>query len=133
MKRSNRIGRRWLLVSVVVALGFAAGPAWSDPTAGLCNAVVAQALGVGLQVANKGATFEKCTEIGVALEGFLTPTCLEKFLAGEIGLANVAANAPVGEGGPSPLGIKICTGLESCGFLPIPGLEDDLCPGFGES
>jgi hypothetical protein len=114
---------------VVGALGVIlfAAQGRADPTQGLCNALIAQALGTGIQVANQGPTPEQCAEIGAALGAALTPPCLDLVLNTELGLLK-ASNAP--EGGLSNLGTLICTGLDDCGFTPLPF---GFCPGFPAS
>lgn len=113
-----------LAVGALAGVLFAASESRADPTQGLCNALIAQALGTGIQVANKGPTEEQCAEIGAALGAGLQPPCLEHVLANELGLLK-AASAPTGE--LSNLGTLICTALAECEFTPLPF---GLCPGF---
>ena len=126
MNKHVRFVRGWVVFGVLAGFVFAASAGRADPTAGLCNSIAAQALGNGLQVANQGPTFEQCTEIGIALQAVFSPPCLDELLAGKLGILNVAGNAPF-KGEISPLGTKICTGLDLCGFLPLGG---GFCPGF---
>jgi hypothetical protein len=117
---------RGLVVGVLATVFFAA-QSRADPTQGLCNALIAQALGTGIQVANKGPSVEQCTEIGSALGAALSPPCLDLVLANELGVLK-ASNGP--KGGLSNLGTLICTGLDECGFTPLPF---GFCPGFPAS
>jgi len=120
----HAIAVRGLVVGVLGGALFAASGSRADPIQGFCNALIAQALGTGLQVANKGPTPEQCTEIGVALGASLEPPCLDLVVNNELGLLK-AASAPTGE--LSNLGTEICTGLAECGFTPLPF---GICPGF---
>lgn len=121
---SHRFVVRGFALGALGAVLLAPAMSGADPTQGLCNAVVAQALGTGIQVANKGPTAERCTEIGSALMAALTPPCLDLTLANEFGVLK-AASAP--KGGLSNLGTLICTGLDRCEFTPLPF---GFCPGF---
>jgi hypothetical protein len=115
---------RVLAVGILAGLPYVAAASRADPTQGLCNALIAQALGTGLQVANDGPSFEQCTEIGLALGASLEPPCVDLVLNNALGLL-IAANHP--SGALSPLGTNICTSLAACGFTPLPF---GLCPGF---
>lgn len=115
---------RGLAVGALAGVLLAAPETRADPTQGLCNALIAQALGTGIQVATRGPTPEQCAEIGAALGAALEPPCLDLVLANELGILK-AASAPTGE--LSPLGTLICTSLDECGFTPLPF---GLCPGF---
>jgi hypothetical protein len=115
---------RGLAVGVLAGVLFVAAGSRADSTQGLCNALIAQALGTGIQVATKGPTAEQCAEIGTALGASLAPPCLDLVLANELGVLK-ASNSPTGE--LSNLGTLICTALDECGFTPLPF---GLCPGF---
>lgn len=115
---------RGLAVGALAGVLFAASESRADPTQGLCNTLIAQALGTGIQVAIKGPTEEQCAEIGAALAAALQPPCLDLVLNNELGILK-AANSPTGE--LSQLGTLICTSLDECGFTPLPF---GLCPGF---
>lgn len=121
-----------LAASVLVSSGIALAAAGvrADPAQGLCNALVARALGTGLQVANQGATAEQCSEIGQALAGAVQEPCRTLIANGELlGIVSSASNAP--DGTLSNLGTSICTALDACGFIPL--LQVALpatCPGF---
>jgi len=115
---------RVLAVGVLAGAPFAASQGRADPAQGLCNALIAQALGTGIQVATKGPTEGQCAEIGAALAAALEPPCLNLVLNNELGILK-AASAPTGE--LSNLGTLICTGLDECGFTPLPF---GFCPGF---
>jgi hypothetical protein len=125
MKKQNRIVRGWVVVCVLGGFLFSASAGRADPTLGLCNAITAQVLGTGLQVANQGFDLDQCAEIGTALAAVLSPPCLELYLADELPLASIAPFPPSGRGW-SPLGIKICTGLHECGFAPAPGVCEGI-------
>jgi hypothetical protein len=120
----HRIVVRVLVLGTVGAALCSAAPSRADPTQGLCNALIAQALGTANQVANRGPTAEQCAEIGAALGASLAPPCLDLVLANELGILK-AGSAPSGE--LSNLGVRICTALGECGFTPLPF---GLCPGF---
>jgi hypothetical protein len=126
MKKQNRIVRGWVVVCVLGGFLFSASAGRADPTQGLCNAIIGQALGSGLQVANQGPTPDQCTAIGTALFAVVSPPCDDLFFAGELPLSDIASFLPSGE--LSPLGTKICSGLEQCGFLD-PGVPG-VCVGF---
>ncbi len=128
MMRDVTLGRRIVAAGVLSGFIFAATGSQADPTQGLCNALVAQALGAGLQVANSGPTVEQCTEIGQALGAVIQEPCLSLLVNGEL-LGIVSSASTMRDGSASPLGTKICTGLQECGFLPIPNLPQ-FCPGF---
>ena len=113
-----------IVVCVMGAALFLAAPSRADSTQGLCNALVAQALGTGIQVANQGPTAEQCTAIESALGASLAPPCLDLVINQELGILK-ASNSPTGE--LSNLGVRICSALSECGFTPLPF---DLCPGF---
>jgi len=116
-----------LLVSGIL---LAATGVRADPAQGLCNALVAQSLGTGLQVAKQGATAEQCAEIGQALAGAVQEPCLSLIANAELlGIVSSASNAP--DGTLSPLGTNICTGLAACGFIPVlQSVLPGFCPGF---
>ena len=120
----HRIVVRGLVVGMLGAALFAAAPGRADPTQGLCNSLIAQALGTGMQIGNQGPTVEQCADIGSALAASLAPPCLDLVLANELGILK-AAGGPSGE--LSSLGVRICTALDACGFTPLPF---GLCPGF---
>jgi hypothetical protein len=113
-----------LAVGVLAGVPLAASQSRADPSQGLCNAVIAQALGTAVQVATRGPTEAQCTEIGAALAASLEAPCLDLILDTELGIIK-ASNAPTGE--LSNLGTLICTSLDACGFTPLPF---GLCPGF---
>jgi hypothetical protein len=115
---------RVLAVGVLAGVPFAASQSRADPSQGLCNAVIAQALGAAARVATQGPTEARCTAIGAALAASLEAPCLDLILDTELGILK-ASNAPTGE--LSNLGTLICTGLGACGFTPLPF---GLCPGF---
>jgi hypothetical protein len=115
---------------VLSGLLLAASGVRADPTQGLCNAVVAQALGTGLQVARSGASAEQCAEIGTALAAVIEEPCLGLVANGELlGIVSSASNAP--DGSLSPLGSNICSALGACGFVPLlQSVLPGFCPGF---
>jgi hypothetical protein len=115
---------RVLVVGVLAGVPFAALRSRADPSQGLCNAVIAQALGAAAQVATQGPTEARCTAIGAALAASLAAPCLDLILDTELGIIK-ASNTSTGE--LSNLGTLICTGLSECGFTPLPF---GLCPGF---
>jgi hypothetical protein len=120
----HRIVVRGLVLGLFGAALFSAAPGRADPTQGLCNSLIAQALGTAMQVSNHGPTVEQCADIGSALAASLAPPCLDLVLANEVGILK-AASAPNGE--IAKLGVRICTALAECGFTPLPF---GLCPGF---
>ena len=120
----HRIVVRGLAVATLGAAVFSAVPGRADPAQGLCNSLIAQALGAAMRVSNQGPTVNECADIGSALAASLAPPCLDLVLANEVGILK-AAGAPNGE--LSNLGVRICTALGECGFTPLPF---GLCPGF---
>jgi hypothetical protein len=115
---------RGLALGALIGVLVAASGSHADSSQGLCNALIAQALGTGIQVALKGPSEEQCAEIGAALGASLEPPCLNLVLDTELGILK-ASNGPTGE--LSNLGTLICTSLDECGFTPLPF---GLCPGF---
>jgi hypothetical protein len=129
--RTNRTLVRFVVPGLLSSgILLAAAGVQANPAQGLCNALVAQALGTGLQVATQGATAEQCAEIGQALAGAIQEPCLSLVANGELlGIVSSASSFP--DGSLSPLGTNICTALDECGFVPI--LHQALpgtCPGF---
>ena len=120
----HRIVIRAFAIGMLGGVLLSAAPGRADPTQGLCNALIARAMGTANQVSNRGPTAEQCAEIGSALGASLAPPCLDLVLASEVGILK-AANAPSGD--LSNLGVRICTALDECGFTPLPF---GLCPGF---
>ena len=127
MKRNATLGRRIVVAGVLSGFLFAATGSWADPTQGLCNSLVAQALGAGLQVAKNGPSVEQCTAIGQALGAVIVEPCVSLLVGGEL-LGIVSSASTKHDGSISPIGTKICTGLQNCGFLPLP--LPGFCPGF---
>ena len=105
----------------------------ADNTGGLCNSIVANALGPAQQFVNGiGDPVEQCTEVGEALLAFLTtPGCFEAYLAGEVqGLTGPAVLHSQGQkaGQYKPVGTTICGALCGCGFFPA--LPPQICANF---
>jgi hypothetical protein len=105
----------------------------ADDTRGLCNAIIANALGAGQQFVNGvGDPAQQCMEVGAALSDFLeTEGCFDAFLAGEVrGLAGPAIAHSGGQkaGELKQVGNAICGAICGCGFFPL--LPPQICPTF---
>jgi hypothetical protein len=112
------------------------GGSWvvrADETGGVCNSIIAGALGSAQQfVTGVGDPVQQCTEVGEALTEFVTtPGCLDALQSGELpglgGPASVQPNGP-NAGAFTPLGETICGALCGCGFFPA--LPPGVCGGF---
>ena len=126
----KRVG---FIAAVACALILGSSDARAANTGGLCNSIIASALGPAQQFVNGvGDPVEQCTEVGDALSAFLTtPGCFDALLAGE--LRGLAAPAVFYSGGQKagefkPVGSTICGALCGCGFFPF--LPPGVCPGF---
>jgi len=121
-----------LFAFALILVGGSSG-ARAENTGGLCNSIVAGALGPAQQFVNGvGDPVQQCTEVGEALSDFLTtPGCLEAQLSGEVrGLGGPASAQPAGPdaGALKPIGETICGAICGCGFFPA--LPPGICAGF---
>ena len=120
------------IATVACALMLGGSDARADNTGGLCNSIIANALGPAQQFVNGvGDPVEQCTEVGAALTEFGdTPGCLEALLTGEVqGLTGPAVFYSHGQkaGDYKQVGSAICLAICGCGFFPL--LPEGVCPG----
>jgi hypothetical protein len=129
----NKIVSVAVVASALILVG-GASSAGADNTRGVCNSIVAQALGPALQFVNGvGDPVQQCTEIGDALVTFvMTEGCIEAFVAGELrgigGPANVYTQGQKA-GQLKPVGEAICGSLCGCDLLPGAQMFG-ICPDF---
>jgi hypothetical protein len=122
------------MIAFALALVGSAPEARADKTGGVCNSIIAQALGPAQQLLNGvGDPEQQCTEVANAFGEFLfTPGCVDALQAGEIiGLGGAATAYVKGQkaGQLKPIGETICGSLCACGVIG-PAQAVGACPNF---